>query len=453
MAVQTWMPDNKRILATSYDLRIHTQQLHLISVPEGTIRDIGQAVTEEIGRAYPSPNGRHIAFTRKDDIFIYDTLTEQESVFIQNPSTETLVGWTPDGSGIVFISNRSGTHDLYLMGVENGRSHGNMQLLRKDFGANPGMSLTSNGRLYRIENTGMSDSYIVQLDEHTGKLTGTPSLVDPDHPDVAYAGWSPDGKLLYYELHKEASREFLLLIREEATGQIREIMLKPRLNFWYGAILSPDGTRFAVTGEDANMNFGIFALDAESGEVSELARIPSENEPVSPSQNWSPDGTAIFYKVRSLENSNEFIIRRKDLTTGEEKDIHRGFHTREMQISRDGSRFAYFRHDIPTRSFVVGILDIQSGRELELWRFPETESPEVYNTLWTPDEKYVLVARDFKEGTELWRIPSVGGPGEKLHFSPELQWGFVIHPDGKKMAFRQVQRNSELWVMENFLPK
>jgi TolB protein len=187
--------------------------------------------------------------------------------------------------------------------------------------------------------------------------------------------------------------------------------------------------------------------------VSQLARIPGENVPVDPSQNWSPDGKAIFYKVRSFEKSEEFIIRRKDLTTGEEKDVHRGIHPRHMKISPDGTQFVYFRNDILTKSHVLGILDLQSGKELELWRIPEADSPEISDPTWTPDGKHVLVAKSLKQGTELWRFPVAGGQGEKLHLFPEYSCGFVMHPSGKRMAFTYSHFNYELWVMENFLPE
>ena len=195
--------------------------------------------------------------------------------------------------------------------------------------------------------------------------------------------WSSDGKLLYYEIYRNLENEQLLFIRSEETGQTREVTLKPKLSFWYRPIMSPDGRKFIVTGNsgEVNNNFGVFVVDAESGDVKQVAKITDSPSGalIDPSQNWSPDGKAIFYKVRSPEKSEEFIIRRKDLTTGEDKEIYRGFHTREMKISPDGTRFAYYRNDRPTKSYVIGILDINSGKELELGRFAESDTPEVSN--------------------------------------------------------------------------
>ena len=449
----SWMPDGRRILASSYDRRDNTFRRHIISLPEGTIRDIGQAEAKEADWGYSSPDGRQIAYGLNDDIFVYEVATEVNSVLVQNPKTEKIIDWTPDGSGILFMSDRSGSNDLYLLKVKDGKPQGDPELLRPNIAATSNLRLTRDGRLFQIENTGTANSLIFQVDERTGKPTGIPSLVEPDYPTALFPGWSSDGKLLYYEVMKEPTREQLLFIRQEASGQAHEIVQKPKLNYWYRPILSPDGKRFAVTGTGENMNFGVFAIDPESGDVTQLAKIATENEAVDPSQNWSPDSKAIFFKVRSPEKGEEFIIRRKDLTTGEEKDIYRGIHTQEMKISPDGTRFAYFRSDGPTKSYVIGILDLQSGRELELWRVPEAESMEISGIAWAPDGRHVLVTRSLKQGTELWRLPSVGGPGEKLHFFPDLSMGFAMHPSGKRMAITQLRMNYELWVLENFLPK
>jgi Tol biopolymer transport system component len=454
MNVTSWMPDGRQILAISQDKSL-TYRPHIISVSDGSVRDIGQPEPGHVFWRFPSPDGRHIAYTLNRDIFVYNTATEKDSVLVKNPAYDGMIGWTPDGSGIMFVSNRLGSLDLYLLWIGNGRPRGEPQLLRRNQGDPNYIYVTSDGRLFQIERKGTFNSYILPVDEQTGKLTGTPSLVDPSYPGSNFPGWSPDGKLLYYSIYKGTPGNYsqVLIVRSEETGQTREITPKPQLPFWYTPILSPDGRRFAITGTDQNGNSGVFAIDPESGNVSQLATDTAEIGPVDP--NWSPDGKSIFYKVRSPEKSEGFIVRRKDLTTGEEKDVKRGIYYREMKISPDGTRFVYFLNDKPTKSYVLGILDIQSGKELELWRVSGTDYPGgISDPSWAPDGRHVMVvAGSFKQGTELWRFPTAGGPGEKVYSSPEATSGFVMHPSGKRMAFTQSLINFELWVLENFLPK
>lgn len=452
----TWMPDGRRILAQSFDNKNNTYQRHIISLPDGTIRDIGKPESGYAGDwgfewGYPSPDGRYIAYGPNGDILIYDTATDQESILVQNPASDFIVNWMPNGSGILFVSDRSGTRDLYLLGIENGRPLGAPELLRHNMGESTNLYLARDGRLFQVEYKGTNDSFITQVDQQTGKPIGIASLLEPNYPNASYPRWSSDGKMIYYQLKKGTSNEDLLFMRLEATGQTREITLKPKLKWWYRPVMSPNGHKVAVTGMSENMNWGIFAIDLESSEVSQLAKIFTENEPVDPCQNWSPDSKAIFFKVRSMEQSEEFIIRRKDLETGEEKDIYRGFHTRDMEISPDGSRFVYFRNDNPSKSYVLGILDIQSGKELELWRVPDPD--EISDPTWAPDGRHVFMLKNIKQGTELWRFPSTGGPGEQLHLIPGYIVLLTIHPNGTRIAFTQFNSNYELWVLENFLPK
>lgn len=455
MKVSSWMPDGRRLLTLSYDRKANAfNQRHIISLSDGSIRDIGQPEAQQVNWGYPSPDGQYIAYGLKGDINIYDTSTEQDSVLIQNPTTEDMVGWTPDSSGILFVSDRSGTRDLYLLGMENGRTRGNLELLQRNLVASQNLLLTRDGRLFQIESKGFADSYIASVDEQTGKMTGPRSLVDPNYPNAVWPRWSPDGKLLYYEIFKGDFREQngVLVIRSEETGQSREITPRPKLQ-WYNPVISPDGSRFAATGHIKGnpINFGVFAINSENGEVSQLVKISTEKNVANPDQDWSPDGQAIFYWVRSLENSKEFILRRRDLTTGEEKDILRRFNPQPMKISPDGTRFVYSRKDGMAKSFVLGILDIQSGRELELWRVSAADSSGISGLAWVPGGRFVLAVKGLKQGAEIWRFPAGGGPGEKLYFFSE-GLGFVMHPSGKRVAFTLARENYELWVMENFLP-
>ncbi len=459
MYVIAWMPDGRHILTVSENLNDQAYQRHIISLQDGSVCDFGksQQEFESFGGVCSSPDGRYISYNMNGDILIYDTATKRDSVLFQTPAADKMVGWTPDGSGIIFVSDRSGTRDLYLLGIRNdGRPLGEPQLLRREIGDASDLYLARDGRLFQTERKGMFDSFIVQVDEKTGKPTGTPSLVDPSYPGVNCAAWSSDGKLLYYMNNRGpyGNRSIVLVIRSEETGKKREIIPK-QLPWWSGPVLSPDGRRFVVNGEDENKNVGLFIIDSESGDVSPLVKIPTENEMVNPDANWSPDGKAIFYKVRSPEEREGFIVRRKDLTTGEEKDVHRGFITRDMDISPDGTRFVYIRGDGQAKSYVLGIMDIQSGKELELWHIPEADAPGgIMSPRWTPDGKYVLlITFGSKNDCALWRFSATGGPGEKLCLFPRATWRLEMHPGGDRMAITQDVASWELWVMENFLAK
>jgi Tol biopolymer transport system component len=101
---------------------------------------------------------------------------------------------------------------------------------------------------------------------------------------------------------------------------------------------------------------------------------------------------------------------------------------------------------------ILYVRDVGSGEVSELWRMSEADGVAIRTPAWTPDGRYLLVAKDLKQGSELWRVPSNGGPAERLHFFSDSTGGFVVHPSGTRMAFTQERKTYELWVLENFLP-
>ena len=98
ITVSAWMPDGRQILATSYNLKEETNQRQIISLSDSIIHDIGQPEKAGLDWGYPSPDGRYIAFGLKEDIYIYDTAKGQDSVLVQSPMADNVIGWTAEGS-------------------------------------------------------------------------------------------------------------------------------------------------------------------------------------------------------------------------------------------------------------------------------------------------------------------------------------------------------------------
>ena len=103
-----------------------------------------------------------------------------------------------------------------------------------------------------------------------------------------------------------------------------------------------------------------------------------------------------------------------------------------------------------------------SGGEVkELWSFGEIEwgTPGI-DQAWSPDGQYILFAApDLNDmrNCDLWRISVDGGNPEKVGL--QRSWGIIsptFSPDGRKLAFAGrggASTDSELWVLENFLPE
>jgi Tol biopolymer transport system component len=119
-----------------------------------------------------------------------------------------------------------------------------------------------------------------------------------------------------------------------------------------------------------------------------------------------------------------------------------------LDLSPDGNWLAF--HDQRKDSIVVVSAD--GGEPREVVHLDEAELTRYGRRFatWTPDGKHLLFS---KRTSEIWRVNIETGKQERI--GPEIPGLFraTMHPDGKRIAFTTVERSSELWVMENFLPE
>lgn len=67
-----------------------------------------------------SPDGATVAFTYKGDIFTVPSVGGKALQLTSNPAYDTAPVWSPDGSFIIFASNREGSNDIYKVSSKGG---------------------------------------------------------------------------------------------------------------------------------------------------------------------------------------------------------------------------------------------------------------------------------------------------------------------------------------------
>jgi Tol biopolymer transport system component len=127
-----------------------------------------------------------------------------------------------------------------------------------------------------------------------------------------------------------------------------------------------------------------------------------------------------------------------------------------LAVSPNGAKVAFVTVDGTERAGSVQVMPAAGGESRELLRDPDWDGSG--NLAWTPDGRYLLFAKPENAKTKtpslLWRVPVTGGAPEKLGISMGSVASPVIHPDGKRVAFEVHEPGpSELWALENFLPK
>ena len=135
-----WTPDGKHILAL-FRRKDETNQLVLVSVADGSVR-----VLKSLGWNYPrhmglSPDGRYIVYdSRLDenspnrDIFLLATDGSREIPLIEHPANDTGPMWTPDGTKVVFASDRTGSTSAWVVRLADGNAQGPPELVKPDLG-------------------------------------------------------------------------------------------------------------------------------------------------------------------------------------------------------------------------------------------------------------------------------------------------------------------------------
>jgi len=437
-----WSPDAGSILVIHS--RDKANELALISTADGSERILRSFTSDRysLRSASFSPDGRFVAFSLvregsppQGDVFVMTADGRNEVVVAGHPAEDRLLAWTPDGKSLVFLSDRSGTWDIWTVRITAGKQQGEPELLKKDFGRDSEvLGFAPDGSLYYKAYTRLGGLYNGAVDIETGKVLVPPAPVatrytgPPDQPT-----WSPDGgNLLYIPcLGNNVRENNILTIRSAATGEER--ILSPLLRFVNQISWAPDGRSVLAVGI-TETETGIFRIDTETSRITKLAGVNHFAPHLCPDRK-----TLVFIKVGP-------IITKRNLDTGEESEVVKIAATNTgYDLSPDG-REVVFQVD-----HAVKTVSLNGGEPRELFRGLEKSTSEwwEYNLKWTRDGRYIIA----RAGSEIWRLPAQGGTPLKLDLSVPKMAAFALHPDNRRFAFSvDAGTKSELWVMENFLP-
>jgi len=464
-----WSSDGQKIAVRRYSGKGGTCQIVWIYLADGSVRVLK---TMEKGQSWQdcvchSPDDRYIVYDRpveedsgNYDIYLLATDGSGEIPLIKHPANDKLLGWAPGRKEILFLSDRTGTWDAFVINVEDGKPEGSPIRIKSEIGKVTPMAFTQDGSFYFGMYTRWFNTYIATFDLATGKLQAP--LSQPIVGSSYYPEWSPDGDYLAYISEKinPAGPGFFddtLHIYSLKTRKEREVPCE--LKRFRNLRWSPDGRSILVTASyrknrQEGYSGGIYLIDVENGNVTTLVEYAPGT--VGPGtwrrfiSEWSADGKAIFYVNRGL-------LLMRELETKKEKqlfsDTNLGGH---LAPSPDGQGLVFGLYDIEKEAGSILIMPISGGKARELLKFQRLGM--IYSFVWTPDGQQVLFLRVEDEGTgsmqavSLWRISSEGGDPQKLWKSEKIFRELRLHPDGRRIAFYTMNVDTEVWAMENFLP-
>ncbi|MEE9501303.1 MAG: hypothetical protein V3V48_04465, partial [Candidatus Aminicenantaceae bacterium] len=472
-----WSPDGKYISAYLEDKNKQVQKIALISVKNGDVRVLKSVKSMRPEMGPFSTDGRFIVYnypqqegSSERDIYLLASDGNGEIPFVEHQADDCFLGWSPDGNWLLYLSDRSGTNDAWMIRVENGSPKGAPKLIKPEIGDILPLGLTNEGVFYYNLRKRNRDPYIVDFDPQALELISEPKRINQRFVGSGRSlDWSPDGKYLAYlslRLSLPMESSFLtLVLRSLETGEERDLNLDGSLDYpaffprWF-----PDNRSLLVLGRDHNRNEGFFKIDTQTTEVNPLFFSQPHERFFFPS--ISPDGKAVYYSSVTWSN-NLYRIMRKELDTGEEKVLNKTLRPRRKfapALSPDGRKIVFQLIEGETSSAssnldILQIMPIDGGPPVEVMREQVPRGNNISSgsgLAWTPDGSHIIFSRrngDKNRTMDLWILPSTGGKPKKLGLNVIGIQYICIHPDGKQIGFIAGKSIDEIWMLENFLPK
>jgi len=447
-------PDGKLAAARLYLRKEKTSRLALIALDTGSVRvlknlearvDIGNFSSDSRWFVY---SNRARAGSADNEVYAIATDGSAEDRLISAAGVSGAPFYTPDGSRVVFAIDRAGRKELWCVRVADGKPLDAPELVKAELGGSfQGLGFSKDGSFYFEQSVSRSGVYVAEVDPATWKLRAAPKPISDSFrdPTVASPAWSPDGKSLAYLSNPPSGTgpgEVTFVIRNPDSGQRKEIPVNfdnvgTAANFrWFA-----DGKSLRLNGPPAPR-----LLDLGTGKNRVLF-----NKQVGGAVS-SPDGRSLFYTTRDfsapISTANPLHILRRDLETGEEKELYRNEASGigDLAPSPDGRYLAFLTRS-PLKRW---LLSTSAGEPRELNLPPRSQ---LLSIAWAPDNKAVIFYR-MPEGSTTWEIwvqPIDGGEPHGTgivakDMSPSSALSML--PDGR-IAFTGTASTDEIWVMKN----
>jgi len=478
---QAWSADQGHILAVISKLD-RSNQIIFVSVADGSIRVLKslpprtKAMSSSTAIwASLSPDGRYIVYdflSREDcqehDIFLLSADGSIDRPLIQHPADDWRPAWTPDGTRILFASNRDGNWGFWTVAVSSGKLDGPAALLKPDIGdVRMSSGFDCNGRYYYVVDAGREDVYVAEMDPNSGMFTAQPVSVPSRFVGRNSAPtWSPDGEYLAYLSNRGRNAlyqrgKLVIVIRSVQTGEERD--LATNLNPMMGPVRwFPDGRSLLVGGYEGTYRDGtetLYRVDVQTGAARTIRQI--RGDALDPT--LSPDGRVVYYW--QMQDDAPRLIAHQ-IESGEEAELYTatGSWQAALAVSPDGRQLGIAHTDGKSDATVLKVMPAAGGDARVLLRTePNANVVDASSLEWTRDGRYLVVARltekaqnSHTDPTELWRVPVGGGEPQRIGPRMERIRFPSVHPDGRRIAFDSGTfrpRRLEVWAMENFLPE
>jgi Tol biopolymer transport system component len=259
-----------QLVYAAFDNRSEIQKISIDPVQEKLTSTPQQVTssTDSFDEARVSPDGEWLTFFTvwpQQDIYVIRTDGSEKTKLTDDPYRDRYPSWTPDGKAVVFMSDRSGKYELWMIQKDGSglrqATENSLGYWNPHFSPDAGTVLTynENGSYLYNSSTAARWSNPIQL----------PQL--PTNAVNPFAGtiWSPDGKIIAGV--RVVPKDELILYSME-NRQYKLISIPPNIG-WTGALAGwfSDNRRFLILAGKA-----FHVVDTETGAVRKIGELDND---------------------------------------------------------------------------------------------------------------------------------------------------------------------------------
>jgi Tol biopolymer transport system component len=280
------------------------------------------------------------------------------------PAADISPHWSPDGSQIVFASDRDGNWEIYVMDADGS----NQIRLTHDSNLDNYPIWSPNGSKIAYISYKEEQNDICIMDSDGSNQT---NLTENSRGDW-FGSWSPDGEKMIFQSTRDGNQEIYVM---DADGS-NQIRLTENPSYDGNPFWSPDGSRIVYVARQEAGDFDIYTMDTDGSNKIRLTNDPErEGNPL-----WSPDSSKIVFWSARDSNRELWIMNSDGSNQARLTDNLSGF----ISFSPDGSRIAFTSQKNEQR--VINTVGVDSS---DLTRLTNNPGDDWY-TAWSPDGRKIV---------------------------------------------------------------
>jgi Tol biopolymer transport system component len=419
-----------------------------------------------------TPDGKSIIFELLGDLYSLPITGGEARQITSGMAFDSQPSVSPDGKRIAFVSDHSGSDNLWIANIDGNEPK---QLSKDPQGDFESPSWTPDGDyvlVSRKPNDGLHEVWMYHIQGGTGvqvtKSSPKPDTPAPQRLRMLGVVASPDGKYFYYArrtgnfTYNATFPLWQIVRRDRTTGDEDVITNAPGSAF--RPVVSPDG-KTLVFGTRQDAQTGLRVRDLESGEERWLKYPVQRDDQESISSRDVLPGYAFTPDSKDVVVSYGGKIHRAQVSTGEDQII-----PFTAQVSQDLGpqlKFASRVEEGPVKARLIQTpSESPDGKQIvfsslmHLYKMdvPGGKATRVTNSgarefqpAWSPDGQWIAYVTWADDGGDLWKLRADGsGAPVKLTRVPAFYRDPAWSPDAQKIVALRQPRQARLHGSESF---